>query len=180
MKIGAGSSMHGEINTREVTRPTGIPYTAVSVALHRTLLCCMYKIQLHHILLSSDFVKLRAFVVLAFQEMSEDDGRLFNVFYPHKAQISIQGSVNSHNCRIWATENARTFVQTLLHVVKFKVWCGFTASALIGLFFFEKMLDSSFETVSVACETYTIMLQNRIILSLADKYLLESTTFIQD
>ena len=75
-------------------------------------------------------------------------------------------------------KNPRTFAQTPLHDEKVTVWRGFTASTVIGPFFFKKMRDSGFETVSMRGERYANMLQNRY--SLANKQLLESMTFIQD
>ena len=65
-------------------------------------------------------------------------------------------------------------MQTQLHDKKVMVWCEFTTSTFIRPFFFEEMHDFDFETLSVAG-----MLQNRIKHSLADKHLLESTTFMQ-
>ena len=47
-------------------------------------------------------------------------------------------------------------------------------------FFFKETCDSGFETVSVTGERYADMLENCIISSLADKYHLESKTFMQD
>ena len=60
------------------------------------------------------------------------------------------------------------------------MWCGFTATTFIGPLFFEEMRDPGFETASMADERYGDMLQNRIIPSLADKYLLYNASFMQD
>lgn len=180
MDIVAGSSTHGEVSAREVARRTGIPYSTVWVALRRTLRCYPYKIQRHQELLPGDFVKRRAFAEWAFQKMAEDDDWLSKVLWTDEAHFTLRGSVNSHNCRIWATENPRTFVQTPLHDQKVTVWCGFNTSTVIGPFFFEEMRDSDFVTVSVTGKRYADMLQNQIIPSLADKHLLGSTIFMQD
>ncbi|GFW50786.1 retrovirus-related Pol polyprotein from transposon 297 [Trichonephila clavipes] len=93
---------------------------------------------------------------------------------------TVAGSVNTHNCRIWATENPRSVVETPLHEEKVTVWVGFTTSTVIGPFFFEEMRDSGFVTATVTGELYTDMLQNCIIPCLADKHLLERTIFMQD
>ena len=76
---------------------------------------------------------------------------------------------------MWATKNYRTFLENPLHVEKDTVWYGFTASNIIAPFFFEEMHDFHFEIGSVIGERHTDLLQNRIIPSLADKHLLEST-----
>ena len=79
MDIVADSSTHGKVSISEVALRIGIPYTAVSVALRRTLLCYPYKIQCHHKLLPSNFMKRRAFVAWVVQKMAENDDWLSNV-----------------------------------------------------------------------------------------------------
>ncbi|GFW81493.1 uncharacterized protein TNCV_2881711 [Trichonephila clavipes] len=112
--------------------------------------------------------------------MAEDDDWLSNLLWTDEAHFTLRGSVNTHNCRIWATENPRTVVETPLHDEKVTVWVGFTTSTVIGPFFFEEMRDSSFVTATVTGERYADMLQNPMIPSLADKHLLERTIFMQD
>ncbi|GFX94496.1 DUF4817 domain-containing protein [Trichonephila clavipes] len=81
----------------------------------RTLRCYPYKIYRHHELLPGDSVNRRAFAVWAFQKMAEDDDWLSNLLWTDEAHFTLRGSVNTHNCRIWATENPRTVVETPLH-----------------------------------------------------------------
>ncbi|GFT99002.1 uncharacterized protein TNCV_3793841 [Trichonephila clavipes] len=175
METVAGSSMHGEVSAHAVARRTGIPYTTVWLALRRTLRCYPYKIHQHHELLPGDSVNRKVF-----QKMAEDDDWLSNLLWTDEAHFMLRGSVNTHNCRIWATENPRTVVETPLHDEKVTVWVGFATSTVIGLFFFKEMCDSGFVTTTVTGERYADMLQNRIIPSLADKHLLERTIFMQD
>ncbi|GFV11914.1 uncharacterized protein TNCV_109621 [Trichonephila clavipes] len=180
METVAGSSMHGEVSARAVARRTGISYTTVWLALRRTLRCYPYKIHRHHELLPGDSVNRRALAVWAFQKMAEDDDWLSNFLWTDEAHFTLRGSVNTHNCRIWATENPRTVVETPLHNEKVTVWVGFTTSTVIVPFFFEEVRDSGFVTATVTGEWYADMLQNHIIPSLADKHLLERTIFMQD
>ena len=174
METVAGSSMHGEVSARAVARRTGIPYSTVWLALRRTLRCYPYKIHRHHELLPGDSVKRRAFAVWAFQKMAEDDDWLGNVLWTDEDHFTLRGSVNTHNCRVWATENPRTVVTHPLHDEKVvMVWVAFTTSTVIGPFFFEEMRDSGFVTATVTGERYADTLQNRIIPSLAEKHLLQ-------
>ncbi|GFV40694.1 DUF4817 domain-containing protein [Trichonephila clavipes] len=126
--------MHGETSAHAVARRTGIPYSTVWLALRRTLRCYPYKIHRHHELLPGDSVNRRAFAVLAFQKMAEDDDWLSNLLWTDEAHFALRGSVNTHNCRIWATENPRTVVETPLPDEKVTVWVGFTTSTVIGPF----------------------------------------------
>ena len=66
-------------------------------------------------------MKRRTFPVWALQKMAEDDDWLCNVLWTDKAHFTLRGSVNFHNCRIWATENPRTVVETPLHDEKIMV-----------------------------------------------------------
>ncbi|GFS88052.1 uncharacterized protein TNCV_3930101 [Trichonephila clavipes] len=47
--------------------------------------------------------------------MAEDDDWLSNLLWTDEAHFTCRGSVNTHNCRIWATENPRTIVETPVH-----------------------------------------------------------------
>ncbi|GFS73474.1 uncharacterized protein TNCV_1101811 [Trichonephila clavipes] len=84
--------------------------------------------------------------------MAEDDDWLSNLLWTDEAHLTLRGSVNTHNCRIWATENPRTVVETPLHDEKVTVWGGFTTSTVIGPFFFEEMRDSGVVTATVTGE----------------------------
>ncbi|GFT06311.1 uncharacterized protein TNCV_1145141 [Trichonephila clavipes] len=108
--------------------------------------------------------------------MAEDDDWLSNLLWTDEAHFTLRGSVKTHNCRIWATENPRTVVETPMHDEKVTVWVEFTTSTLIRPFFFEEMRDSGIVTATVTGERYADI----IIGSLADKHLLESTIFMQD
>ena len=106
--------------------------------------------------------------------MGEDGDWLSNVMWTYEANFTVRGSVN---CKIWVTENFRTFMQTALHQEKVTAWCG---SSVIGALFFEEMRDSDFETISETVERYPDMLQNHTTSRLADIHLLECTNFMQD
>ncbi|GFS63037.1 uncharacterized protein TNCV_3743031 [Trichonephila clavipes] len=115
--------------------------------------------------------------------MAEDDDWLSNLLWTDKAHFTLRGSVNTHNCRIWATENPSLELSWKLHCTTRKSRYGLDLPhlPLSGLFFiFEELRDSGFVTATVTGERYAYMLQNRIIPSQADKHLLERTIFMQD
>lgn len=60
------------------------------------------------------------------------------------------------------------------------MWYEFSTSTIIGPIFFQEMHDCVSVTVSVTVERYANILQNHIILSLADNHLLESIIFMQN
>ncbi|GFX95952.1 uncharacterized protein TNCV_2085321 [Trichonephila clavipes] len=62
----------------------------------------------------------------------------WKILWSDEAHFHLSGTVNTHNCRIWDTENPRTFQDIPLHSPKVTVWCGFTAKFILGPFLFEK------------------------------------------
>ncbi|GFX64673.1 integrase catalytic domain-containing protein [Trichonephila clavipes] len=101
--------------------------------------------------------------------MAEDDDWLSNLLWTDEAHFTLRGSVNTHNCRIWATENPRTVVETPLHDEKVTVWVGFTTSTVIGPFFFEEMRDSGFVTATVTVFWFKMDAANKAILERTKK-----------
>ncbi|GFT69076.1 uncharacterized protein TNCV_3904711 [Trichonephila clavipes] len=69
--------------------------------------------------------------------MAEDDDWLSNLLWTDEAQFTLRGSVNTHNCRIWATENPRTVVETPLHdekvTVAVMIVCSAATFIMLGL-----------------------------------------------
>ncbi|GBL92398.1 hypothetical protein AVEN_174692-1 [Araneus ventricosus] len=71
--------------------------------------------------------------------------------------------VNTHNCRIWAMENPRTFHPIPLHSPKVTVWGGFTSQFILGPYFFEENDDNGPVTCSVTAAKYCDMLNSFVL-----------------
>jgi len=54
-----------------------------------------------------------------------------------EVQFKLNGTVNRHNCVYWAPENLRVHVGKAVNLPGVYVWCGLSATGLIGPFFFE-------------------------------------------
>ena len=96
-----------------------------------------------------------------------------------EAHFTFRESINSHNCRILATENPRAFVQAPLPKRKSQCGMDLPLLPLPGPFSLKKCMILLLK-LSVTSEKYADMLQNYIIPSLTDKYFLESMTFMQN
>ncbi|GFV86879.1 uncharacterized protein TNCV_2198311 [Trichonephila clavipes] len=59
----------------------------------------------------------------------------WNILWTDEAHFHLDGSVNTHNCRIWETDNPHSTLQVPLHSPKVTVWCGFSSSFILGPYF---------------------------------------------
>ena len=83
-----------------------------------------------------------------------DNDDLNHVLMTDEANFRLCGSVNSLNCRYWATKNPRDIHQKPLHFEKVIVWCGATSFGVIGPCFFE---DEAGRSAKVNSTCYTEM-----------------------
>ena len=72
----------------------------------------------------------------------------------------MNGTVNKQNCRIYDTENPQEIQEVPLHDEKVTVWCGVSAKAVIGPFFFQ---NENGHAVTVNQERYRDMMTNFVI-----------------
>ncbi|GFX73465.1 uncharacterized protein TNCV_3402761 [Trichonephila clavipes] len=72
-------------------------------------------------------------------------------------------TVNSHNCRIWATSNPRKYTQKPLHSPKVTAWCGFTGSFIVGPFFETQCLVNGWITETVNAQRYLTLLRETVV-----------------
>uniref|UniRef100_A0A6P7GRD7 Uncharacterized protein LOC114341227 n=1 Tax=Diabrotica virgifera virgifera TaxID=50390 RepID=A0A6P7GRD7_DIAVI len=86
-----------------------------------------------------------------------DDGGLEGIIFSDEAHFHLNGYVNKHNARYWCPENPHELHQKQLHSRKVTVWCGMSASGIIGPYFFE---DARGRTLTVNSARYTAMLRN--------------------
>ncbi|KAF2357472.1 hypothetical protein FHG87_011770 [Trinorchestia longiramus] len=68
-----------------------------------------------------------------------------------EAHFHFSGYVNKQNCRIWAQQQPKHFVEKPLHSQKVTVWCGVMADEIIGPYFFENDVGNA---VTVTGERY--------------------------
>ena len=71
-----------------------------------------------------------------------------------EAHFYLNGTVNTQNSRIWASEQSHAVQEIPPHPQKLTVWCGFTAGFIIGPYFFEIIPQAGPQTCSVNAERY--------------------------
>ena len=92
-----------------------------------------------------------------------------------EAHFCLNGQVNSHNCRISAAEIPHAIQKQPLDSEKVTVWCCFTATFIIGPYFFEEITPSGIRTCSVTGD----MLRNFVIPQLQERGCLQDIIFMQ-
>jgi hypothetical protein len=63
-------------------------------------------------------------------------------FMTDDALFHLSGYVNSQNSRYWATENPHGLHEQPLHDQKIGVWCGVSATRIIGPIFFDSTVNT--------------------------------------
>ncbi|GFY34451.1 uncharacterized protein TNCV_2821371 [Trichonephila clavipes] len=139
-----------------------------------------YKPQFVQELLQHDF-ETRHLLSLQFLARLEVDPEWpWNILRTDKAHFHLDGSVNTHNCRIWETDNPHSTLRVPLHSPKVTAWCGFSASFILGPYFFEKLGAGGPVTCSITGQRYASLLRNKIISDLQARQCLSRTIFMQD
>lgn len=67
-----------------------------------------------------------------------------------------------------------------MHSPKVTVWCGFTASFILGPYFFEELSARGPVTCSITGQRYASLLENKIVPDLQARQCLSRTIFMQD
>lgn len=174
------TNMQGTSSARAISRQTDIPYSTVWKILHRILKFYPYKICPVQELLPGDAATRIEFALRFLARMEVDDAWPWHILWSDEAHFHLNGGINTHNCRIWAATNPHACLQKPLHSPKVTVWCGFTASFIIGPYFYEESRQSGPVTCSVNADRYAAMLRNFVVPQLQQRGCLDSTTFMQD
>ncbi|GBM58455.1 hypothetical protein AVEN_226402-1 [Araneus ventricosus] len=88
--------------------------------------------------------------------------------------------IDTQNCRIWETENSFGHQPVPLHSEEVTVWCGFTASFIVGLFFFKEIVPAGPVTYTVNGVRYESLLCNHVIPVLQQRACVGNRIFMED
>ena len=81
-----------------------------------------YKPQILHTLKDNDYSVWLSFAIDELLRINESEKYLQRIIFSDKANFHINGNVNRHNCRYWATENPDYVLQIPLHSPKVVVY----------------------------------------------------------
>ncbi|GFV35673.1 uncharacterized protein TNCV_1892831 [Trichonephila clavipes] len=128
--------------------------------------------------MANDREKRLPFALTFLARVEVDASWSWKILWSGEAHFHLSGTVNTHNCRIWDTENPRTFQEIPLHSQKVTVWCGFTATFILGPFFFKETTRNGPVTCTVTARRYKNMLGNFVAPQMLQHQCLDSITFI--
>lgn len=153
----AGSvAAYPKTSTRHRSQELGISRTTLQRILKKDLHLYPYKVQLTQEIKPADHAQRRVFANWILQNQEADNNFSKKILFSDEAHFHLDGYVNTHNCRIWATENPRLIHEKKMHPQKVTVWCGFWAGGIIGPYFFE---DEAGNAVTVNGDRYRNMLR---------------------
>ncbi|GBM33721.1 hypothetical protein AVEN_47030-1 [Araneus ventricosus] len=120
--------------------------------------------------------KREAFTVQFLARM--DNAWPWKISLTEDTHLQLKGSDNTQNCRIWARENPSQMQQLPLHSQKITVWCGFTATFIVGHFFFEEIGLLGPVNSTNNGTRYEYLLRNQLIPALKQRGCVDSTIFM--
>lgn len=167
-------------SARGIGRTLDMPVSTVNKILRNILHCYPYKITHVQQLLPADLPIRHTFALEFLARMEVDNEWPWNILWTDEAHFYLNGVVNTQNCRIWATENPFACVSIPLHSAKVTVWCGMTASFIIGPFFFEEVAPAGPVTCTVNGKRYACLLRNQVIPTLQQHACVDKIIFMQD
>jgi len=71
-----------------------------------------------------------------FQRIQDDGKFLDSVIFSDESTFHVSGRVNTHNCRIWGSENPRVSLEHVRDSPKVNVFCALSKERVYGPFFF--------------------------------------------
>ncbi|GFX71240.1 DUF4817 domain-containing protein [Trichonephila clavipes] len=133
------SNVQASTSVRLVAEALDLPRSTVQKIMRNIISYYPYKLQLVHELLLHDFETRHLFSLQFLARFEVDPEWPWNILWTDEAHFHLDGSVNTHNCRIWESVNPHSTLQVPLHSPKVTVWCGFSASFILGAYFFEEL-----------------------------------------
>ncbi|GFU40802.1 uncharacterized protein TNCV_2466321 [Trichonephila clavipes] len=167
-------------SARAVSRHMGVPYNTVWNVLRKVVHFFPYKIRHNQQLMANDREKRLTFALTFLARVEVGASWPWKILWSDEAHFHLSRTVNTHNCRIWDTENPRTFQEIPLHSPKVTAWCGFTATFILGPFFFEETTRNGPVTCTVTTRRYKNMLENFVAPQMLQHQCLDTITFMQD
>ncbi|GBM39442.1 hypothetical protein AVEN_126322-1 [Araneus ventricosus] len=107
---------------------------------------------------------------LQYERIAVNNSCPWNILWSDEAHFSLDGAVNTPNCRIWGTTSPNVVHEQPLYPDYITAWCCFTADFILG---------HHGPQFHYGCR-YCDLLHQQIIPALQERECLETTVFMQD
>ncbi|GFT89401.1 uncharacterized protein TNCV_4386871 [Trichonephila clavipes] len=112
------SNVQASTSDRHVAEALDLPRSTVQEIMRNILRYYPYRLQLAQELLPHDFETRHLFSLQFLARLEVDPEWPWNILWSDEAHFHLDGSVNTHNCRIWETDNLYSTLQVPLHSPK--------------------------------------------------------------
>ncbi|GFS90172.1 transposable element tc3 transposase [Trichonephila clavipes] len=153
------SNVQASTSVRFVAEALDLPRSTVQKIMRNILHYYPFKPQLVQELLLNDFETRHLFSLQFLARLEVDPEWPWNILWTDVAHFHLDGSVNTHNCRIWESDNPHSTLQVPLHS--------------------PKVLGGPV-TCSITEQRYASLLRNKIIPDLQARQCLSRIIFVQD
>ncbi|GFX00672.1 uncharacterized protein TNCV_2236791 [Trichonephila clavipes] len=174
------SNVLASTSVRRVVEALDLTRSTVQKIMRNIIRYYAYKLQFVQELLPHDFETRHLFSLQFLARLEVDPEWPWNILWTEEAHFYVDGSVNTHNCRIWESDNPHSTLRVPLHSPKVTVWCGFSVSLILGPYFFEELGAGDPVTCSFTGQRYASLLRNKIIPDLQARQCLSRIIFMQD
>lgn len=137
-------TLHPRTSVRHISKEAAVSKSSVWKILRKHNFH-PYHVSPHQGLCNSDFEKRSDFCNSALIKLEEESNFLRNILWTDEAKFSRNGHVNLHNAHIWSERNPHWLRQQNHQVHwSFNVWCGIYNDQIVGPYFYDENLTSSF------------------------------------
>ncbi|GFW75300.1 transposable element tc3 transposase [Trichonephila clavipes] len=155
------SNVQASTSIRCVAEALDLPRSTVQKIMRKILRYYPYKLQLVQELLPHDFETRHLFSLQFLTRLEVDPEWPWNILRTDEAHFHLDGSVNTHNCRIWKSNNPHSTLQVSLHSPK-------------------ELSAGGPVTCSITGQGYASSLRNKTISDLQARQCLSHIMFMQD
>lgn len=116
--------------------------TTVWRVLRKRLLFKPFRLQMLQALIPTDLPKRESFCSDMLQKMQNENFSK-NLIFSDESTFHLTGKVNTHNVRIWGTENPNAIIEIQRDSAKINVFCAISRQKVYGPYFFDGLTINS-------------------------------------
>lgn len=125
-------------STRRASRELQVPHMTVWRVLRKRLHLKPYRLSLVQAIKHTDRIARKNFCADMLNRLDVDEHFLDNIIFSDESTFHLSGKVNTHNCRIWGSENPHETLQHARDSPKVNVFCALSKNKMYGPYFFQE------------------------------------------